>query len=115
MANWELLDKAFYSTIDNMSDDDWNNWHNNQEKNQMIRHEKMQNDLTLHLRELVFKNNRDKLFNQKKVFNSSFILKATGTTKTFKIILSPRLLATFYEKPQFILKRDNTSLLVHNW
>ena len=49
MANWELLDKEFYSAIDNMSDEDWDNWHENQDKNQSMRQEKMQNDWALHL------------------------------------------------------------------
>ena len=95
MANWELLDKAFYSTIDSMSNEDWDNWHKNQDKRQSMRQEKMQNDWVSHLIKLSTNDDKGNFFYSSKVSNPVFFNK---NIKPIKIVASPQLAFIFCKK-----------------
>jgi hypothetical protein len=53
-SKWEKLDKEFYDVIDNMTDEQWHYWRNNQAKNQALRQAKMKLEMEIHLQKLYF-------------------------------------------------------------
>ena len=53
-AKWEKLDKEFYDVIDNMTDEQWHYWRDNQAKNQALRQAKMKLEMEIHLQKLYF-------------------------------------------------------------
>ncbi len=42
MANWNKLNQEFSTLIDNLTDDDWNNWQANREAKKTMRRLEMQ-------------------------------------------------------------------------
>lgn len=42
MANWDKLNKEFTTLMDNLTDEDWNNWHNNRDAKKIMRRLELQ-------------------------------------------------------------------------
>jgi hypothetical protein len=53
-AKWDKLNKEFDDVIDNMTDEQWHYWRNNQAKNQALRQAKMKLEMEIHLQKLYF-------------------------------------------------------------
>ena len=49
MADWKKLDKELKDALDNMTDEDWDNWKVNQKKNQAVRRKNMKLQMKEHL------------------------------------------------------------------
>jgi hypothetical protein len=49
MANWEKLDKAFYDVINNLTDEQWHNWRQQQHQNRKIRQQQKEKEMRAHL------------------------------------------------------------------
>ncbi len=54
MSKWDKLNKAFDDVIDNMTDEEWQYWRDNQAQNQTLRQAKMKLEMEIHLQNLYF-------------------------------------------------------------
>jgi hypothetical protein len=68
-AKWEKLDKEFYDVIDNMTDEQWHHWRDNQVKNQALRQARMKLEMEIHLQKLYFQGLRGRIIYQNPASN----------------------------------------------
>jgi hypothetical protein len=54
--NWDRVNKKFDEVLNNLSDEDWDNWDKNRESNRLLRREKMNEKLIEMKKEAWIKN-----------------------------------------------------------